>query len=106
MIIVGGGIVGCASAYYLSKRGVSVIVCEKGDVGIEQSSRNWGFVRQQGRDAAELPLMMASNHIWQGLEAQLQADLESLARNSLTSNELLEHSEDDGIYRFLIKKVA
>jgi glycine/D-amino acid oxidase-like deaminating enzyme len=37
------------------------VVCEKGDVGLEQSSRNWGFVRQQGRDAAELPLMMACN---------------------------------------------
>ena len=71
VVIIGGGIAGCASAYYLAKRGVSVVVCEKGDVGLEQSSRNWGFVRQQGRDAAELPLMMACNRIWQGLETEL-----------------------------------
>jgi glycine/D-amino acid oxidase-like deaminating enzyme len=83
VVIVGGGIVGCASAYYLAKTGVSVVVCEKGDVGLEQSSRNWGFVRQQGRDAAELPLMMASNHIWQGLEAELQADLEWIQGGNL-----------------------
>lgn len=83
VVVVGGGIVGCASAYYLAKRGVSVVVCEKGDVGLEQSSRNWGFVRQQGRDAAELPLMMACNRIWQGLEAELEADLEWIQGGNL-----------------------
>ncbi|MGW8185980.1 MAG: NAD(P)/FAD-dependent oxidoreductase [Desulfobacterales bacterium] len=83
VVVIGGGIVGCASAYYLSKRGVSVVVCEKGDVGLEQSSRNWGFVRQQGRDAAELPLMMAANRIWQGLEKELRADLEWLQGGNL-----------------------
>jgi glycine/D-amino acid oxidase-like deaminating enzyme len=83
VVIVGGGIIGCASAYYLAKRGVSVVVCEKGDVGLEQSSRNWGFVRQQGRDAAELPLMIASNRIWQSLEAELEADLEWIQGGNL-----------------------
>jgi glycine/D-amino acid oxidase-like deaminating enzyme len=83
VVVAGGGIVGCASAYYLAKRGISVVLCEKGDVGLEQSSRNWGFVRQQGRDAAELPLMMASNRIWQGLEAELQADLEWIQGGNL-----------------------
>ena len=83
VVVVGGGIVGCASAYYLAKQGVSVVVCEKGDVGLEQSSRNWGFVRQQGRDAIELPLMMASNRIWQDLEAELQADLEWIQGGNL-----------------------
>jgi glycine/D-amino acid oxidase-like deaminating enzyme len=53
------------------------------DVGLEQSSRNWGFVRQQGRDAAELPLMMAGNRIWQGLEKELQADLEWIQGGNL-----------------------
>lgn len=83
VVVVGGGIVGCATAYYLANRGVSVVVCEKGDVGLEQSSRNWGFVRQQGRDATELPLMMACNHIWQGLEAELEADLEWIQGGNL-----------------------
>ena len=63
VVVIGGGIVGCSAAYYLARRGVSVILCEKGDVGLEQSSRNWGFVRQQGRGEAELPLMMACNQI-------------------------------------------
>ncbi len=74
--IIGGGISGCASAYYLAKRGLAVVLFEKGRIAGEQSGRNWGFVRQQGRDPLEIPLMMACMRIWQGLEAELQADIE------------------------------
>lgn len=74
--VIGGGIVGCAAAYYLAKQGRRPILFEKGRIAGEQSSRNWGFVRQQGRDPAEVPLMMASNRIWCGLEEELGADLE------------------------------
>lgn len=73
--IIGAGIVGCSTAYYLAKRGIAVALFEKGRVAGEQSSRNWGFVRQQGRDPAEIPLMMQSNALWRSLEEELQADL-------------------------------
>ena len=68
--IVGGGIAGTATAYYLARAGLSVLLCEKGRVAGEQSSRNWGWVRQQGRDAAELPIMMEANRLWRGLAAE------------------------------------
>ena len=74
--IIGGGIAGCASAYNLAKRGLSVVLFEKGEIAGEQSGRNWGFVRQQGRDPREIPLMIACNRLWQGLEAELEADVE------------------------------
>ena len=74
--IVGGGIAGCASAYYLARRGLSVALFEKGRIAGEQSGRNWGFVRQQGRDPLEIPMMMACIRIWRGLEAELEADIE------------------------------
>jgi glycine/D-amino acid oxidase-like deaminating enzyme len=41
----------------------------------EQSSRNWGWVRQQGRDPAELPIMMDSIRIWETLAEQTGEDL-------------------------------
>ena len=67
VVVIGAGIAGAATAYFLAERGVKVLLCEKGRVAGEQSSRNWGWVRQQGRDWAELPVMMESNRIWRGL---------------------------------------
>lgn len=67
VVIVGAGIIGTATAYFLAERGMQVLLCEKGRVAGEQSSRNWGWVRQQGRDQAELPIMMESNRIWREL---------------------------------------
>jgi glycine/D-amino acid oxidase-like deaminating enzyme len=76
VVVVGAGIVGCATAYYLARRGVRTVVVERGRVFGEQSRKNWGFVRQQGRDPHEVPLMMESNRIWRGLEQELGADIE------------------------------
>ena len=48
VVIIGGGIIGCATAYYLAKEGVSVIVLEKSDhIGNGGSSRNGGGVRRK-----------------------------------------------------------
>ena len=73
--IIGGGIVGVSAAYYLARRGLHVVLCEKGRIAGEQSGRNWGWVRQQGRDLRELPLMIRSMALWRGLGAELGEDL-------------------------------
>src|SRR5262245_55761602 len=64
VVIVGGGIVGCTAAHYLARDGVSVALLEKGRIAGEQSSRNWGWVRQQGRSPVELPMAMRSLRCW------------------------------------------
>jgi glycine/D-amino acid oxidase-like deaminating enzyme len=76
VVVVGAGIVGCATAYYLARRGLRVAVVERAEVAGEQSRKNWGFVRQQGRDPVEIPLVMEANAIWRGLERELGADIE------------------------------
>src|SRR5260370_30264131 len=43
-LIVGGGIIGCSIAYFLRKRGVEVIVLEKGDIGAQASSAAAGLL--------------------------------------------------------------
>jgi glycine/D-amino acid oxidase-like deaminating enzyme len=74
--VVGGGIVGSATAYFLERQGLQVALFEKGEIAGEQSGRNWGFVRQQGRDPAEVPMMMASNRLWTHLAQELETDVE------------------------------
>ena len=76
VVIIGAGIAGTATAWFLAEAGVRVVLLEKGRVAGEQSSRNWGWIRQQGRDWAELPIMIESNKIWRKLaERTGEADL-------------------------------
>jgi glycine/D-amino acid oxidase-like deaminating enzyme len=75
VVVVGGGIMGVMTAWYLAEAGVKVVLCEKGRVAGEQSSRNWGWIRQQGRDLAELPIMVESMRLWNGLSSEFGAGL-------------------------------
>ena len=71
VVVLGGGIMGVMTAWHLAERGQVVVLCEKGRVAGEQSSRNWGWIRQQGRDLAELPIMMESRRLWEEMAAEL-----------------------------------
>lgn len=75
VIVIGAGIVGTCTAYELARKGVSVALFEKGIVGGEQSSRNWGWVRQQNRDLHELELAMYSLRRWGELGDETGRDL-------------------------------
>jgi glycine/D-amino acid oxidase-like deaminating enzyme len=70
VVIVGGGIIGTCTALFLAEQGHSVALCEKGRIGGEQSSRNWGWCRTMGRDAREIPLAIESLRLWRGMNAR------------------------------------
>ena len=74
-VVVGGGIVGVSTAYFLAKRGLSVALLEKGYIGGEQSSRNWGWCRQQNRDVRELPLSALALRLWDEMTRDIGRDL-------------------------------
>jgi glycine/D-amino acid oxidase-like deaminating enzyme len=74
VVVIGAGIAGCTAAWELAKRDFSVALIDKGRVGGEQTSRNWGWVRQQHRDLRELPLAMKSLEIWGELNAEIGAE--------------------------------
>ncbi len=97
VVIVGGGIIGSAAAYYLARRGISVALCEKGRIAGEQSSRNWGYCRQQGRDPREMPLIIESLRIWRGIEREIEADVGfhqgGILHLAHTAAELAAHEE-------------
>src|SRR5229473_1095217 len=48
VVIVGGGVIGCAIAYYLSKSGVDVAVFDRGEIGAEASSAATGLLAPLG----------------------------------------------------------
>jgi glycine/D-amino acid oxidase-like deaminating enzyme len=53
---------------------MKVALVEKGLIGAEQSSRNWGWCRQQNRDARELPLVTKSLDLWERFAAESGED--------------------------------
>lgn len=74
VVIIGGGIIGVSAALELAERGIPVVLCEKGLIAGEQSSRNMGWLRKMGREEAELPLAIESLKLWEGLNKRVGAD--------------------------------
>ncbi len=71
VVVIGGGVIGVTAAIYLREAGHAVTLVEKGRISCEQSSRNWGWIRQHGRDRDELPIMMEANRLWGELESKV-----------------------------------
>ena len=74
VVIIGGGIIGTCTALFLAEKGHSVVLCEKGRIGGEQSSRNWGWCRTMGRDAREIPLAIESLRLWRSMNTRINRD--------------------------------
>ncbi|MGI6217230.1 MAG: NAD(P)/FAD-dependent oxidoreductase [Coriobacteriales bacterium] len=93
LIIIGGGVVACATAYNLAKRGMNdIIVLEKKEIGNGGSCRNAGGVRQSARDVRELPLAMyAVSNIWPTLGEELDVDVEYVRRGNIRMGKTEAH---------------
>jgi glycine/D-amino acid oxidase-like deaminating enzyme len=90
VLIVGGGLAGCATAYYLAREGAEVTLIERYDLNTQASGSNAGSIHAQiphepfsslGEGwartfAPTIPLMLESIRLWRGLEAELGCDLE------------------------------
>jgi sarcosine oxidase subunit beta len=83
VIIVGGGYMGAATAFFLRKRGVSVILLERGLIGQQASGVNFGNVRRQGRHFEQLPLAQRSHAIWGKLKELIGEDVEFLVSGNM-----------------------
>ena len=94
VIIIGGGIEGCSTAYDPSKRGITdVIVLEAQEIMLNGgASRNAGGVRQSGRDPRELPLALYGvKNIWPTLGEELGVDVEYNQGGNLRLGKTEEH---------------
>jgi len=72
VVVIGGGAIGMFSALNMLRKGLKVAVLEKGRIAGEQSSRNWGWIRQHGRDPAELPIMMEASQLWEQVDKEVK----------------------------------
>lgn len=75
LVVVGGGVIGVMTALFAARRGIRVLLLEKGRIAGEQSSRNWGWIRQQARDPDELPIMVEANRLWRRLADEVGEDI-------------------------------
>jgi len=75
VVIIGGGIAGVSTLLALADQGVSSVLVEKGRLAGEQSSRNWGFCRTQGRHQAEIPLALESLRLWDRMDQRVGANV-------------------------------
>jgi glycine/D-amino acid oxidase-like deaminating enzyme len=75
VVVIGGGVAGVSSAWSLAKAGVPVVLCEKGRIAGEQSSRNWGWIRKQGRDPRELPASVLALRLWEQIAGEIGEDI-------------------------------
>ncbi|MFQ5857125.1 MAG: FAD-dependent oxidoreductase [Anaerolineae bacterium] len=91
VVIIGGGIVGCATAYYLTQHGVDVLLIERRGIGSGATGRSGGGVRQSARLSEEIPLAMESVALFPSLSDELGVDLEYTQRGNLRLVEIPDH---------------
>ena len=94
VIVVGAGIVGLAAAYELAEQGMKVCLLDRAQAGSAQSTRNWGFIRQQGRCVEELPLMIEATRMWLELEKRLGCDMDWVQGGNLRLTDSPDRAED------------
>lgn len=105
VLVIGGGIAGVATAYYLAGDGADVMLVEAHDLNTQASGSNAGSLHLQvqhpefvslGPDWARafgptLRLMRASLDIWQGLSAELGVDLDVKQSGGLVMATTTDH---------------
>lgn len=90
VLVVGGGVSGCAAAYYLAREGIEVVLIDRDDINTAASGRNAGslhlqlmafsFHRADAKERADrqavLPLFLQAVATWQELSRELDCDIQ------------------------------
>jgi sarcosine oxidase subunit beta len=89
VVVIGGGLVGCAAAYYLAREDAGVLLIEQGEINRQASGRNAGSLHfqleyrlichgdeQAAQFAQIIPLSLVALEDWLRLEQELAASLE------------------------------
>ena len=71
VVVVGAGVSGMSSAYFLARAGKNVVVVEKGTVGGEASGRSGGMISERVDEPPLIPLAVESLRLWATLDDEL-----------------------------------
>ncbi|GAB3626791.1 FAD dependent oxidoreductase [Pandoraea terrae] len=94
VIVIGGGIMGTSTAFFLRRRGVSVILLERGLTGQQASGTNFGGIRRQGRALPELAMSNRALRTWRDSRDLLGDDIEFIA----SGHTRVCYHEHDAVY--------
>ena len=84
VLVIGGGIVGAATAYQLARRGADVLLLEADRLASGATGRNLGFIWVHTRRAGpELDLVMATRSGLEDLPEELGVDFGLRTRGGL-----------------------
>ena len=83
VVIVGGGIVGCACAYYLAQNFKRIAVIEPGPIGGGATAAGMGHLVVMDDSEAQFALTKLSCDLWTGLVAELPPSTEYERRGTL-----------------------
>lgn len=107
VVIIGGGIIGCATAYYLRQHDVDVTVCEQNRIGHGSTPRAGGGIRAQFTTPVSISLSRVSIETWTQFSEQFNTDINYrrngylyLAREDDTANAIranVEIHNDHGV---------
>ena len=101
VVIVGAGIIGCSTAFELSKSGLKIEVIEKHQPGAMGSGWTLAGVRQSGRHYAEIPLAKYSVDRWSCLNEILDHRTNYKQEGNLR---LARNTNEDKIIQNLVKE--
>ena len=76
VIVLGGGLMGTASAYFLARRGARVTLIERNRIGTGATVASFGNIRRTGRHLSQLPLAHRSLELWRQADQMLGRDVE------------------------------
>lgn len=76
VIVVGGGLMGTAAAFFLARRGAEVVLIDRARVGQAATNASFGNIRRQGRYLPQLPLAHRSRALWGELQSLVGRDVE------------------------------
>lgn len=75
VVVIGGGVIGLASAYHLAERGADVTVIEKSHLGAGSTGRSGGGIRVQFSTPVNVELSLESKKIWETFEDEFKTDI-------------------------------